>query len=88
MWGELASSPEPADGVLQALGRLDDVVILPEIGILEFGGLFDEVVHGAERLGARDGHGGLAEVGDYEFVDHGIGGGEQPLFPVAVEPPS
>ena len=71
--------------MLQAFGGFDDVVILPEVGILELRGLVAEDVHGTERLGARDGHGGLADVRDDEFVDHGVGGGEQALLPVAVE---
>jgi hypothetical protein len=74
---------EAMNGVFQTLGGLYDIVVFPEIGVLEFLGLVVEIIGVPESLFAGNGDGLGSYICNHKFVDCGIAGLEQALSPVA-----
>ena len=78
--------PQFIDGILQTLCGLDDIIVGPEVGILEELHLIKEGVALVERITSLDrGDILLLTIGDHQFAHCREAGGEETLLPVAVE---
>ena len=77
-----------ADGMFQTLRRFDDVIVSPEIGIVEILHLVVEAFPDTKRVttfGSLHTVTLLLAVSHHHLTDSGEGRGKQPFLPVTVE---